>query len=71
VIVDERDGHLTVTVEDDGIGGADPGNGSGLQGLRDRLASLDGTLEIVTSPGGGTRLRARLPSRQAPRSAPR
>jgi PAS domain S-box-containing protein len=67
VVVDERGGQLTVTIEDDGVGGADPSNGSGLQGLRDRLASVNGTLEIGTPPGGGTRLRARLPSRQRAR----
>jgi PAS domain S-box-containing protein len=58
------DGHLDVRVQDDGIGGAAPGSGSGsgLQGLRDRLAALDGTLEIDSPPGQGTTLRARLPS---------
>jgi signal transduction histidine kinase len=56
------DGHLDVRVQDDGIGGAAPGSGSGLQGLRDRLAALDGTLEIASPPGQGTTLRARLPS---------
>jgi signal transduction histidine kinase len=64
VIVEEQDGHLDVTIEDDGVGGADPSSGSGLQGLRDRLASLNGTLDILTPPTGGTRLRARLPSRE-------
>jgi PAS domain S-box-containing protein len=63
VTVQERDGHLDVLVEDDGVGGADPTNGTGLQGLRDRLASLNGTLDVHTPPGGGTLLRARLPSK--------
>jgi PAS domain S-box-containing protein len=64
VSVEQRDGQLLVTVDDDGVGGADPGGGSGLQGLRDRLAALNGTLEIESRPGEGTRLRARLPSRE-------
>ena len=63
VTVHERDGHLDVMVSDDGVGGADPNGGTGLQGLRDRLASLNGTLDINTPPSGGTQLRARLPSR--------
>src|SRR3954454_22390694 len=46
VSAEEVDGHLSVTVDDDGVGGADLGAGSGLQGLRDRLAALNGTLVI-------------------------
>ncbi|MGW7264734.1 sensor histidine kinase [Streptomyces sp. NPDC054842] len=45
-------GRLRVEVRDDGRGGADPAGGSGLTGLADRLAALDGTL-TVTSPAGG------------------
>jgi PAS domain S-box-containing protein len=63
VSVAEHDGELVVTVDDDGIGGADPGAGSGLQGLRDRLAAVNGTLVIDSRPGEGTQLRACLPSR--------
>ena len=63
VTVREHDGHLEVAVDDDGVGGADPRGGSGLQGLRDRLAALNGTLEIESETGCGTKLRARLPSR--------
>jgi signal transduction histidine kinase len=52
---------LLVEVADDGEGGAEPGAGTGLAGLVDRLAALDGRL-IVTSPAGGpTRVRAELP----------
>ena len=54
VRVEERDGQLDVMVDDDGVGGADAGAGSGLQGLRDRLAALNGTLEIDSRPGLGT-----------------
>jgi len=52
---------LTVEIADDGIGGADPASGSGLRGLVDRLGAVDGRLEIDSPPGGGTRLRARIP----------
>jgi len=52
---------LTVAVEDDGVGGADPMHGTGLRGLADRLASVDGRLEVDTPAGGGTRLRAEVP----------
>jgi signal transduction histidine kinase len=52
---------MVVEVTDDGIGGADPESGSGLTGLRKRVAALDGTL-TVSSPGGGpTSVRAELP----------
>ena len=57
-----RDGHLTVEIVDDGVGGADPALGSGLRGLADRLAAVSGTLEIVSPIGGGTRLVARIPN---------
>ena len=57
-----RDGDaLAVEIRDDGRGGADRGAGSGLRGLEDRVAALDGTLEVESPPGGGTRVRARLP----------
>jgi signal transduction histidine kinase len=45
---------LRVIVEDNGSGGAQVGNGSGLSGLRDRLAMLEGRLEIDSPPGGPT-----------------
>jgi PAS domain S-box-containing protein len=52
---------LRVEVRDDGHGGADPAAGSGLRGLADRVAALDGKLEVVSPPGGGTTLRVELP----------
>ncbi|HSL75311.1 MAG TPA: LytS/YhcK type 5TM receptor domain-containing protein [Candidatus Limnocylindrales bacterium] len=56
--------HMNIEVEDDGVGGADPRSGSGLNGLRDRLAALDGTMAIDSPSGGGTRLFARIPTDQ-------
>jgi PAS domain S-box-containing protein len=54
-----------VEIADDGIGGADPRGGSGLRGLIDRVAALDGRLEIDSPPGAGTRLRAVVPLTRA------
>jgi len=57
-----RDGDaVLVVVADDGVGGVDLAAGSGLRGLRDRLNAVDGTLEIDSPPGAGTRLTARIP----------
>jgi PAS domain S-box-containing protein len=61
VDVERRGGHLGVEVGDDGVGGADFASGSGLQGLRDRVAAIGGTLDLVSRPGTGTVVRARLP----------
>jgi signal transduction histidine kinase len=57
---------LSVSVRDDGVGGADPG-GSGLTGLRDRAEALGGTLQLTSPPGHGTRLYVRLPAVLLPR----
>ena len=54
-------GLLTVLVRDDGVGGADPGAGTGLRGLVDRLAALDGRLILESEPGCGTCVRAEIP----------
>jgi signal transduction histidine kinase len=61
VSVRRRNGTAVVEVRDDGVGGADPGRGSGLRGLADRVAALDGSLELDSPPGAGTRLRAEIP----------
>ena len=53
-------GTLRVEVRDDGVGGAHP-EGSGLQGLWDRLAALDGRLQIESPPDGGTLVTASIP----------
>jgi signal transduction histidine kinase len=52
---------LTLEVVDDGIGGADPARGSGLRGLGDRVAAVDGSIEVHSPPGEGTRLTVRIP----------
>jgi PAS domain S-box-containing protein len=56
-------GDLEVEVGDDGMGGARTAGGSGLRGLGDRVAALDGTLDVESPPGAGTRLRATIPLR--------
>ena len=61
VTVRQVNGHVTVDVTDDGIGGADAQAGSGLRGLGDRVAALDGTLSLESPAGGGTRLHAEIP----------
>ena len=61
VRVSRRDGRVVVEIADDGIGGADESAGSGLQGLADRVAALDGTLRILSPPGRGTVVTAELP----------
>ena len=53
---------LRLSIRDDGIGGADPGRGSGLTGLRDRVEALGGTLTIESGSGAGTSVTATLPA---------
>jgi signal transduction histidine kinase len=52
---------LVVEVGDDGMGGADPGRGTGLHGLGDRVSVLHGRITLDSPPGGPTMLRAELP----------
>ena len=61
VRVERVNGHAVVEGRDDGVGGADPAAGSGLTGLADRLATLDGRLEVASPPGEGTTVRADIP----------
>ena len=61
VRIERRNGSACVEVVDDGIGGADAAMGSGLRGLADRLAALDGQLSVISPSGGGTRLTATIP----------
>ncbi len=56
-----HDGHLVISVCDDGSGGADSAGGSGLRGLRDRVEAHGGTLRIDSHAGAGTTLTAELP----------
>ncbi|MCE5287707.1 MAG: histidine kinase [Nocardiaceae bacterium] len=63
VTVEARNGSLNVEVADDGIGGASLGAGTGLSGLADRVAALDGRLTIDSPVGAGTKVRAEIPVR--------
>jgi signal transduction histidine kinase len=54
---------LQLSVTDDGSGGADPARGSGLAGLQQRAAVVDGSLSIASPPGGPTRISVNLPLR--------
>ncbi|MFE5816197.1 sensor histidine kinase [Streptomyces sp. NPDC056479] len=56
-----RGGRLVLCVEDDGRGGADEDAGSGLTGIRRRIAAHDGTLSLASPPGGPTTLKVDLP----------
>ena len=61
VAIERWSGIATVVVSDDGIGGAEPGPGSGLVGLADRVEALGGRLHIDSPPGRGTQLSAEIP----------
>jgi signal transduction histidine kinase len=59
-----ENGSLRIDVRDDGVGGARP-DGSGLLGLRDRVVTLGGDLEVDSPAGGGTRIAVKLPLRRS------
>jgi signal transduction histidine kinase len=59
--VTTADGTLTLMVRDDGVGGARPGDGSGLIGLQDRVEALGGTIKIDSAAGRGTCVVVTLP----------
>lgn len=59
-------GVVRLSVRDDGVGGADPGRGSGLTGLIDRTEALGGVLRIDSPVCAGTALRASIPVRDDP-----
>ena len=61
VCAHRADDHLRISVQDDGIGGAEISNGSGLIGLKDRVESLGGTIRLVSPRGGGTSLHVTIP----------
>ena len=52
---------IAIEIVDDGVGGADATHGSGLHGLADRVAALDGHLLVTSPPGAGTVITAELP----------
>jgi signal transduction histidine kinase len=57
-VVDEA---LRLLVSDDGVGGADPSRGSGLDGLSDRVEAVGGTIVVTSRPGRGTSLLVTIP----------
>jgi signal transduction histidine kinase len=61
VDLDTDEAILQLAIRDDGIGGADPGRGSGLVGLSDRIEALGGTLQITSPAGTGTTLLIEVP----------
>jgi signal transduction histidine kinase len=61
VSVQGSNGSLVVSVADDGAGTFRPGDGSGLETMRERAEELGGSLELLPRPGGGTVVRAVLP----------
>ena len=61
VAVERSNGTVTVAVIDDGVGGAEAGQGTGLVGLSDRIEALGGRLHIDSPSGRGTRLTAQIP----------
>ena len=61
VDVDRDDGPVRLAIRDDGVGGADPGRGSGLIGLKDRVEGTGGTLRVESRHGEGTYLLVELP----------
>jgi len=61
IAIRRSNGTVTVTVRDDGVGGAEPARGSGLRGLAARIEALNGRLRVDSPPGGGTHIRAEIP----------
>jgi signal transduction histidine kinase len=59
--IEETDGAIRLTIRDNGTGGADPARGSGLVGLKDRVAAVGGTLTVRSRLGEGTTLLAEFP----------
>jgi signal transduction histidine kinase len=59
--LDEHDAIVQLAIRDDGIGGADPGRGSGLVGLSDRIEALGGRLQVASPAGNGTTVVVEIP----------
>ncbi|GAA1018302.1 two-component sensor histidine kinase [Acrocarpospora pleiomorpha] len=67
ITLTRHDAELSLSVRDDGVGGADPAQGSGLRGLSDRVETFGGRLTVDSAPGNGTRLVAEIPLGDEPR----
>jgi signal transduction histidine kinase len=63
VDLEVHDGTLQLFIRDDGIGGADPAQGSGIVGLTDRIEALGGKIAVTSPPGEGTSIALELPVR--------
>ena len=61
VTLEDHDDHVTLLMADDGVGGADASRGSGLLGLTDRVAVVEGTFTVHSPPGSGTTIRCDAP----------
>ena len=70
VTVSVQNRTLVIDVSDNGIGGADIRNGTGLTGLLDRVEAGNGTLTLTSQPGGGTTVAAKLPLDNQPLNGP-
>ncbi len=70
VDLDAHGSILRLAIRDDGVGGADPGRGSGLVGLSDRVEALGGMLEVTSPPRSGTTVLVEIPVERAGGAAP-
>jgi signal transduction histidine kinase len=61
VCAEVGEGNLCLSIQDDGIGGADSRKGSGLIGLNDRVEVLGGHMKVISPPGSGTTLHVTIP----------
>ena len=61
VSITEAHGNVAIAISDDGVGGADPAGGTGLNGLSERVAALNGKLAVDSPAGGPTTIRAEIP----------
>ena len=66
VSVHRADEYATITISDDGVGGADAAQGTGLRGLTDRVEALEGHLHLDSPAERGTRITAEIPTPRSP-----